>query len=220
MQLTAAAVTPPAEHAARRPAGMADAAAVDADVIRACSLAGQRMLKMTSADHLTKEQLVQILDGYLFGWAYKDMERASIEGTAKLAGFILGACFIDAMASFHAGVDRESSKRGSGERFKCFVGEYLKSYDPERLWYDLRCGLVHSYAEGGTYVFTDANKVGFHMNSTPTGKIILNLEDFFADLRQAYAAYRMNILSSNDCFLKAKKRFESMGLMMLVRTDG
>jgi hypothetical protein len=32
MQLTAAAVTPPAEHAARRPAGAADAAAADADV--------------------------------------------------------------------------------------------------------------------------------------------------------------------------------------------
>jgi hypothetical protein len=32
MQLTAAAVTPPAEHAARRPAGAADAAAADAGV--------------------------------------------------------------------------------------------------------------------------------------------------------------------------------------------
>ena len=32
MQLTAAAVTPPAEHAARRPAGTADAAAPDAGV--------------------------------------------------------------------------------------------------------------------------------------------------------------------------------------------
>ena len=34
MQLTAAAVTPPAEHAARRPAGAADAAAADAGVRR------------------------------------------------------------------------------------------------------------------------------------------------------------------------------------------
>jgi hypothetical protein len=34
MQLTAAAVTPPAEHVARRLAGAADAAAADADVIR------------------------------------------------------------------------------------------------------------------------------------------------------------------------------------------
>jgi hypothetical protein len=32
MQLTAAVVTPPAEHAARRPAGAAIAAAADADV--------------------------------------------------------------------------------------------------------------------------------------------------------------------------------------------
>jgi hypothetical protein len=32
MQLTAAAVTPPAEHAVRRPAGAADAAAADAGV--------------------------------------------------------------------------------------------------------------------------------------------------------------------------------------------
>jgi len=36
MQQTAAAVTPPAEHAARRPAGEADAAAADADVRRTC----------------------------------------------------------------------------------------------------------------------------------------------------------------------------------------
>jgi len=33
MQLTAAAVTPPAEHAARRPAGTANAAAADAGVM-------------------------------------------------------------------------------------------------------------------------------------------------------------------------------------------
>jgi len=37
MQLTAAAVTPPAEHAARQPAGAADAAAADADVRREAS---------------------------------------------------------------------------------------------------------------------------------------------------------------------------------------
>jgi len=37
-----------------------------------------------------------------------DIEKASISGSAKLAGFILGECFIDAMASFDAGVDRET----------------------------------------------------------------------------------------------------------------
>lgn len=59
---------------------------------------------------MDKKELVSILDQYLFGWAYKQIEQASIHGEAKLAGFILGACFIDAMAGFYAGIDKERSK--------------------------------------------------------------------------------------------------------------
>ncbi len=168
------------------------------------------------SNQITKEQLVDILDEYLFGWEYKDIERASILGTAKLAGFILGACFIDAMAGFFAGVTRETVKNGSSDRFKKFVEKYLKKYDSEKLWADLRCGLVHSYAEGGTYAFTDANQAGFHFNYTASGRIILNLEDFLFDLREAYKNFRNDILINNDIFLKAKIRYESMGLMNLV----
>jgi hypothetical protein len=177
------------------------------------------MRNMSKPNELTKEQLVQILDRYLFGWAYKDIERASIIGSAKLAGFILGACFIDAMASFYAGIDREKAKSKSGARFKEFVKKYLPEYDAEKLWEDLRCGLVHSYAEGGTYVFTDSNKAGFHLNRTSQGRIILNLEDFCADLRKAYASYRNDILRDNDLFIKARKRFDSMSIMMEVPVD-
>lgn len=168
---------------------------------------------------MTKEELVKILDTHLFGWEYKQIEQASILGTAKLAGFILGACFIDAMAGFYAGIDRNESRKGVGERFKQFVKKYLKKYDEEKLWEDLRCGLVHSYASGDTYVFTDANKAGFHFNKTPKGRIILNLEDFCADLREAYKNFRNDILTDNDIFLKTKKRYESMGLMGLGRVE-
>lgn len=164
-------------------------------------------------EEITAEQLVRILDEYLFGWAYGDIERASVRGDAKLAGFILGACFIDAAAGFYAGVTKEESKNGSGKRFKDFVRKYLAKYDADRLYEDLRCGLVHSYAEGGTYVFTDANKAGFHFNTTPRGKIILNLEDFLLDLRESYRLLRNNILSDDDVSRKAKKRYRSMGLM-------
>lgn len=169
--------------------------------------------------NITKEKLVEILDRYLFGWEYKDIERASLFGEAKLAGFILGACFIDAMAGFFAGVTKEKVSNGSSDRFKEFVKKYLSKYDSEKLWADLRCGIVHSYAEGGTYVFTDANKAGFHFNSTSGGKIILNLEDFLSDLREAYKNFRNDILTNNDIFLKAKTRYESMGLMGLVDID-
>ncbi len=58
-------------------------------------------------ENLTKKQLVHILDDSLFGWEYKDIEKASIYGNAKLSGFILGACFIDAMAGFYAGIDKK-----------------------------------------------------------------------------------------------------------------
>lgn len=162
---------------------------------------------------ITKEELIDILDAYLFGWEYKQIEQASIIGTAKLAGFILGACFIDAMAGFYAGINREESKKNASIRFKNFIEKYLPRYDKERLWEDLRCGLVHSYAEGGTYAFTDANKAGFHLNTTNRGKVILNLEDFCADLRSAYRDFRNDVLMNNDIFLKAKKRYESMRIM-------
>lgn len=169
---------------------------------------------MPDQTDLTAVQLVQLLDKYLFGWAYKDIERASVQGSAKLAGFILGACFIDAMASFYSGVDKETAKTGSTKRFTDFVQKFLPQYNAEDLWRDLRCGLVHSYAEGGTYVFTDSNKAGFHFDMTPRGKIILNLEDFLADLRKAYGLFRKDILTDKEVLLNAKRRFTSMGLMM------
>jgi len=144
---------------------------------------------MPDQNELKNGELVRLLDTYLYGWAYKQIEGAAVQGTAKLAGFILGTCFIDAMASFWASVDRETAKTGSGRRFKDFVKKYMSQYNPETLWQDLRCGLVHSYAERGTYVFTDNNKAGFHFDETPRGKIILNLEDFCADLRRAYSGF-------------------------------
>lgn len=165
-------------------------------------------------EHISREQLTAILDNFIFGWEYKDIERASIRGDAKLAGFILGACFIDALAGFYAGIDRKQSKKDSGKRFKDFVKRYLKKYDANRLWEDLRCGLVHSYTEGGTYVFTDANKAGYHFNKINDGRILLNLEDFCADLREAYRSYRNDILENDDIYNKALKRLK-MGIMAL-----
>jgi hypothetical protein len=166
----------------------------------------------------TKEQLVALLDQYIFGWAYKDIERASVKGEAKLAGFILGACFIDTLAGFYFGINRSMSKNNSGKRFTTFVKKYLKRYNAEKLWEDLRCGLVHSYAEGGTYVFTDANKAGYHFNKIKDGRILLNLEDFCADLREAYRLYRNDILINDKIYAKALRRLD-MGIMALSKID-
>ncbi|MFH1717733.1 MAG: hypothetical protein ABIF19_10305 [Planctomycetota bacterium] len=174
---------------------------------------------MSDQTELTNQELVRLLDTYLYGWEYKQIESASVQGPAKLAGFILGACFIDAMAGFLSGIDRDSAKKGSGKRFQDFVKKYMDQYDPDKLWQDLRCGLVHSYAAGDTYAFTDNNKAGFHFELTARGKVILNLEDFCADLRKAYARFRKDILTDRTVFLNAKRRYKSMGLMMEVPHD-
>lgn len=161
------------------------------------------------------EDIVAILDESLFNWAYKQIEQASVQGSAKLAGFILGACFIDAMASFYFGVNHKTKKTSAGKRFKEFVEIYLPKYDKEKLWEDLRCGLVHSYSAGNAYLFTDDNKAGFHFDETPKGAIILNLEDFCADLRQAYRSFRKDIISDPDIFKNVIRRYKSMGIMVL-----
>jgi len=165
---------------------------------------------------ISKEKLVEILDQYLYGWGFVDILKATggYEG-AKLAGFILGACFIDALAGFYAGVNKDESKNGSGKRFKDFIKIYLTQYDADELWEDLRCGLVHSYAAGKTYGFTDSRTTpfGFHLSMTPQGQILLNLEDFLSEIRKAYGDFRSDILKDNEVFEKAKRRFLSMGLM-------
>jgi hypothetical protein len=63
MQLTAAAVTPPAEHAARRPAGAADVAAADADVIGA----GGRLMKIPFFSSYLLVILVLLCGAPMFG---------------------------------------------------------------------------------------------------------------------------------------------------------
>lgn len=167
----------------------------------------------------TKEPLIKEMDDHLFGWAIGDIERASIQGDAKLAGFILSACFIDALAGFYAGVTRSTVKSGSAKRFKDFVRKYLQEYDAQKLYEDLRCGLVHSYSEGGTYVFTDANQDGKHFDKSPRGKILLNLEDFVEDIKKAYYAYRADLFVHEELFLKAHKRYMSMHLMMPMKLE-
>ena len=50
------------------------------------------------ANNVSAEQLVNAMDASLRDMAYQDIVRASIKGEAKLAGFILASCFLDAMA--------------------------------------------------------------------------------------------------------------------------
>jgi hypothetical protein len=150
--------------------------------------------------------------------ALADIKRASRPGEtegAKLAGFLLGFCFLDALAGFHAGRTRKM-KGKIGTHFRDFVRTYMPSYDPSALYHDLRSGLVHSYAIGQTYAFTHLESDGRHLEKKDTNlgtRILLNLEDFLSDIEGAYDLLCEDVRANADQFAKAKRRYESIGLI-------
>jgi hypothetical protein len=165
----------------------------------------------------TTEELIARLNQGLGDMALGDIKRASRPGDqepggAKMAGFLLGFCFIDAAAGFYSG--RTKEMRGViGKHFRAFVTHYLPQYDAAALYHDLRSGLVHSYTVGDTYSFTHLQHAGKHLGTTQTvfgTRTLLNLEDFVDDLEQALLE---DIRTKPAQFEKAKARYESIGLL-------
>jgi len=166
---------------------------------------------------ITKEQLVKELDSSFLKLAVEDMKRA-LDANANLAVFILGACFIEALAGFYFGQEYKDDRKNypkSGERFKGFVKKYLKQYNLNDLWRSLRCGLVHSYVVDGNYAFTNKKK-NQHLKPTPNRKLkIVNDENFYDDLNNAYEKFKKDILADPKIFEKAKKRYNSLKIMKI-----
>jgi len=144
----------------------------------------------------------------LYDMAFLDIKRASA-GQSKMGAFILASCFIEHMAGFIAG--RETTNKD----YKQFVRDYLPSlYDPERLYGDLRCKLVHNYSEGGSYMFVDA-KPAWHGQKTGT-KMVINLENFIDDLEAALRKIFTELDTDSGKQKKAEARYDKIGLMGII----
>ncbi len=177
---------------------------------------------------MTKEKLVEKLDRWLRGrvdgngkvdghgslGALTDIKKAC---GADVGTFILGSCFIDAMASFRYGVTKNMLKdRKSGERFKDFVKEYLPQYNAEDLYLSLRCGLVHNYVEHYGKYFLDSTDNSASLHLQPDGgRTWINRQKFVDDLESAYNNFRAHILSNDKVFALATNRLNSLGLMSI-----
>jgi hypothetical protein len=92
------------------------------------------------------------------------------------------------------------------------VKDYLPSlYDPEKLYKDLRCKIVHNYSEGGSYVFVDA-KPALHKQMTGT-RMIINQENFFDDLESAFHKVIKDLDTDLEIQNKAENRYDKIGLL-------
>jgi hypothetical protein len=157
---------------------------------------------------MTDEDKIKIVIESLTSNALGDVKRAS-GGGSKMGAFILCSCLIDAMAGFVKGADTTRTD------YISFVRDYLTKYDPNSLYTDLRCKLVHSYSEGGSYLFVDA-KPQLHFTQQ-NSKTIINLEDFIADIEKSLETLRDKLSDVNEIALRqnAVTRFDANGIIQV-----
>ena len=157
------------------------------------------------------EAMLKHIKFTLYDMAFLDIKRASA-GQAKMGAFILASCFIDHMAGFIAG------RQTTNEDYKQFVKDYLPNmYDPEKLYSDLRCKMVHNYSEGGSYIFAYANSA-VH-GRTNGAKIVINLENFIDDLEAALRKMLTDIDGDTGKQKKAEDRYKKIGLLGIAQSD-
>ena len=134
-----------------------------------------------------------------------------------LVGFILMSCAIDYLASFWYGDD---TKGHVGEAYKGFVTKYFpSSYDANALYESLRNGLVHLFTiKGQTYRLIHAHPELHMMADKSSGQLILNAENFQADLVAAKDCYFDEVETRSDLLDKVIQRYERDGFLELQDT--
>lgn len=163
---------------------------------------------MTTTDHsnIDKNKFIPFLWNSLHNMAFLDIKRAS-DGKSKMGAFILSSCFIEYLAGFRYG------KETTRDDYKLFISKYFKGkYNPDKLYTDLRCKLVHNYSEGGSYTFID-NRPELHKKETGDGKIILNLENFISDIEIVLKEYFEELKTDDSIFQLAIKRFLLLNIL-------
>jgi len=145
-------------------------------------------------------------------WVISDIERASIKGEAKTAGFILISCAIDFLATLHKGT------KSNGKVYSQFIDAFFEDkdvYKGRELYDCLRCGLVHNYTiHDSKYILTHGHPD--RHGELDGGKIILNLENFFDDLVKAKQRYLARLKASKDLQENVKRQVSKVGVLGLV----
>jgi len=154
---------------------------------------------------MTDDEKIEAIIYSLETHALGDIHRASA-GASKIGAFILCSCLIDAISGFEKGSDT------NGTDYTKFVGKRLKAYNANNLYRDLRCKLVHSYSEGGSFSFVDGQS-DLH-GASHGSKTVINLENFIADITAALASFAADIRGADTALrTKALIRLNSNGVI-------
>lgn len=136
-----------------------------------------------------------------------------IQNSSTMSALILSACLIDALAGFYAGYNGEGTRHKS--RFNKFTNKYLSKYHD--FLYELRNGLVHSFANNVNFIFTENDEfsTAFPSIKQVLGKELFNVSDFKKSVVNAYSEYIQDLSDLENKNLRANFmiRYNKLGII-------
>ncbi len=137
----------------------------------------------------------------------------AIDNEMGAAAYILISCAIDCLASFWKGED------SCRKVYQGFVDEFFNGlYDGLELYRDLRCRLVHNYTVGEQLIVC-WGEPDIHRSCTDTGEMILNLDQFFEEFKQAKRSYFAQVRFDSQSQEALLKRWENVGVLSPICPD-
>lgn len=168
----------------------------------------------------TKIFVKDILDNWLIKsieTCFDSMKFDNSKGT-PLSAYLLLSCAIDIVAGFYEGRDPKKRDNDIGEQYRKYVGKYMKNYNPQILYKDLRCGLTHNFIIGNILGLTH-NHPELHNKRDIDGRVIKNFESFFDDFKIGFEQYFKDLDQDDDLQRRFMFRFEKGGIVALTGTD-
>lgn len=136
----------------------------------------------------------------------------AIDNGMGAAAYILISCAIDCLASFWHGKDSKE------KIYKEFIDTFFVGYNANHLYKDLRCRLVHNYTLGEKLIMC-WDEADIHKSRTDDGKVVINLEQFFEDFKQAKDSYFAQVRHDRDLQVKLANRWLDVGILSPICPD-
>ena len=145
-------------------------------------------------------------------WVFKSIEssyRATSApgGGTPMVAFMLVSCAIDVIAGFYSGRSSFIRQDISGQ-YKEFVKDYMKPYNPNIVYEEIRCSLVHNFIPGKSIKLTHNNpQIDFF---TQGDFQIKNFDNFFFVFQHAVNEYITDLRKPENKDLRKKfiKRYK------------
>jgi len=172
----------------------------------------QKDLESMELAQKPNEKLAAVREAYLLD-IIPNIRRIYEKTNRVRESFVLVHCAILSLSGFYAG-----TKGTSGTTYRQYVADFFPNgYAPDRLWKDLRNGLVHGYTVTSTYVLAHKHPemhlylrrgVKSERTGIPADLTFLNFENFLDDFERAASLYFEKVQAEPELLSKLCKRYD------------